>query len=172
VLVPFVLLLSAEELPILRPTDGAVLKPGELTVIARSGGLSLDGKPVKATERAKGVWSAVINPPPGEHELKLSTGQAIRFRVDAGSATSTYRVHPPAATCETCHAVKDGAWQLRSAVLETTCASCHDLKKFPVTHSHNTTTLAECQSCHDPHGSAAKFHLAIPKEVACHLCHG
>jgi predicted CXXCH cytochrome family protein len=166
----FAFLLTAEEPAILRPSDGAILKPGELTVIARQGGLLLDGKPLKTTERAPGVWTAPINPPPGEHELKSSAGQAIRFRVDAQAAT--YRAHPPAAACETCHAVKNGVWELRVAALESACASCHDLKKFPETHSHNTTTLADCQTCHNPHGSAARFHLLMPKEVACKQCHG
>ena len=164
------LVLLAEEPQILRPTDGAVVKPGELTVIARAGGLSLDGKPVASKEHAPGVWTAVVNPALGEHQLKLASGAAIRFRVSTDGAT--YRVHPPAATCEACHAVKNGAWEFRTAVLESSCSACHDLKNFAVTHSHNTTTLADCQTCHDPHGSSAKFHLKMPKQTACKQCHG
>lgn len=161
--------LAADEPQILRPAEDAVLKPGEFTVITRAAGISLDGKPVPAKQHAASVWTAIINPPPGDHELRAA-GSAIRFRVSDKGAT--YRVHPPAATCESCHTVKNGAWELRTAALESSCSACHDLKNFAVTHSHNTTTLAECQSCHDPHGSSAKFHLKLPKETACKQCHG
>lgn len=161
--------LCAEEPVILRPNNGAFLKPGEITVISRGAGLSLDGKAVAEVKRAPGVWTAAINPAPGEHQLKASTGPAIRFRV---SPDGTYRAHPPAAACETCHAVRNGAWELRTAALESACSTCHNLKNFAVGHSHNTATLADCQNCHDPHGSQAKFLLKMPKQTACKQCHG
>lgn len=160
---------------ILRPLDRTVLKPGPLAIIARGAGeLRLDGKPLATAQPAPEVVTATITPGPGLHELALGD-RKLQFFVGATKAPSgwkAYRPHPPAATCETCHAVKDGAWGFQAVPLSTNCFGCHDQKSFPVGHAHNAEVLAECQLCHDPHGSTEKFHLKMPRETACKQCHG
>jgi predicted CXXCH cytochrome family protein len=160
---------------ILRPVDGAVIKPGAFLLIARGSGkaeLHVDGKPVAAAEVGPGAWTAALQAAPGNHEAlwKTPAGEhRIHFQVNAAGS---YRPHPPAAACDSCHAVSAGAWALKGVSVESSCSVCHDLKSFATGHSHNTETLAECQMCHDPHGSAVKAHLKLPKATACKQCHG
>lgn len=160
---------------ILRPPDGAVVRQGAFLVIARGSGpseLHVDGKRIPATEVGPGAWTASVQALPGDHEAlwKTPAGEhRIRFQVNAAGS---YRLHPPAAACDSCHAVSGGAWALKGENVESSCAGCHDLKNFAAVHSHNTENLAECQMCHDPHGSAAKGHLKLPKSTACKQCHG
>ena len=158
---------------VLRPRDKSAVAAGKLSIIARSGApLLLDGKPVDAKRPGPGALAAEVHLAPGLHELSAG-GQTIRFFAGPNppAGFQAYRLHPPSgASCETCHAVRDGAWEFRGA--ETSCLGCHDLKKFPVTHTHNTEVLAECGLCHDPHGSTGKFHLKFVRETACKLCHG
>lgn len=160
---------------IIRPADGSQLPTGDFLAIAKARGeveLILDGKAAATAKPAADVWTAGLKLAEGPHELILrsSAGERkIRFRAASGAA---FRVHPPAAACASCHAVQDGAWTLKGASLEGSCASCHNLEKFAASHSHNTETLAECQMCHEPHGSDVKFHLKMPKVSACKQCHG
>ena len=164
------------EQAILRPADGAILDPGPLSIVARGKAqLRVDGKQVAAASPGPGAVAATVNPAPGLHELAFGD-RKIRFFVGASEAPAgfrAYRAHPPAAAgCETCHAVKDGAWGFRGATLAASCFGCHDAGRFPEPHSHNATVLGECQLCHDPHGSTAKFHLKMDRETACKQCHG
>ena len=160
---------------ILRPPDGAVVRQGAFLLIARGSGkaeLQIDAKPLPAVEVGPGAWTASIQASPGDHEARWITPAGehrVRFQVNAAGS---FRIHPPAASCEACHTVSDGAWALKGASVQSSCAPCHDLKNFAASHSHNTETLAECQMCHDPHGSAAKAHLKMPKATACKQCHG
>jgi predicted CXXCH cytochrome family protein len=158
---------------ILRPSDKAALPPGPLTIIARgAGSLLLDGKGVSAKALNGGMVFAEVTPRGGLHELSFA-GHKLRFFVGPGAPADfrPYRIHPPAgAACETCHVVREGAWEFRGA--GSSCFGCHDQKKFPVGHTHNAEVLSECGLCHDPHGSAEKFHLKLAKETACKQCHG
>ena len=115
-------------------------------------------------------WQKV---PAGKHTLILKDG-GVEKRVEfmGGTGLPEFRVHPPAATCDTCHAVKDGAWSFKSIVLSDSCFTCHDSGKFPTAHTHVPEILPDCQLCHQPHGSAAAKHLKMKKEVACKQCHG
>jgi predicted CXXCH cytochrome family protein len=153
---------------ILRPADGAALPPGPIVVIARgTSSLQFDGKPLSVQ-----AGSATITPSAGRHELRLGD-QKVQFFVGPAAPAEfrPYRLHPPAeAACSTCHAIRDGAWEFRGA--EASCFGCHDAKKFPVGHTHNAEVLSECGLCHDPHGSAEKFHLKLKRETACKQCHG
>jgi predicted CXXCH cytochrome family protein len=165
----------------LRPLDETIAPAGPLVVVARTAGkaeLRLDGKVVSASQPAPNVITATVNPAPGSHELALGD-QKIRFFVrTAANASSApagwgeFKTHPPAATCETCHALKDGAWSLKTDPVADTCFGCHDAKPFPAIHSHNSEVLGECQMCHSAHGSTAKAHLKMKKELACKQCHG
>ncbi|MBI3665609.1 MAG: hypothetical protein HY236_05180 [Acidobacteria bacterium] len=156
-----------------------------VSVIARGlagSKLQLDGKPVVSAAPATGVLAATISPATGLHELALVTSggsQKSQFFVRTGSAAEppdgwkAYRPHPPGATgCDTCHAVKNGSWAFRAQALSAVCFQCHDQKAFAEPHSHNERLLADCQSCHDPHGSTERFHLKLPRETACKQCHG
>ena len=158
---------------ILRPADKAVLPPGPLTVIARGAGpLRLDGRGVSVRVQNGDIVTATVTPAAGLHELSFAD-QKLRFFVGPGAPADfrPYRLHPPAtAACDTCHTVRDGVWEFRGAA--SSCFGCHDQKKFPVGHTHNAEVLSECGLCHDPHGSAEKFHLKLAKETACKQCHG
>jgi predicted CXXCH cytochrome family protein len=168
----------ADEPRILRPVDQSVVAPGPLSIVARGSAkseLRLDGKQLAATQPGPSALTAVAKLSPGLHELVLRDGgseQKIQFLVQgapgAPAAWSPFRAHPPAATCDACHAVKEGAWEFKSG----SCFACHDAKPFPSTHSHTTEVLAECQLCHSPHGSTAVKHLKMKKELACKQCHG
>jgi predicted CXXCH cytochrome family protein len=183
ILIAFLCFAQQPEGPrILRPADRSILPPAPLSVIARTAGtgeLKLDGKSVKATQPAPGVLTTTLTPSPGKHELTLVTAgseQRIQFQVGAVPAPlagwKPYRSHPPSATCDTCHTVTGGKWSIKGDVAGPNCLGCHDAKTFPLAHSHTTDVLEECQLCHDPHGSTAKFNLKMPKEVACKQCHG
>jgi len=164
---------------ILAPVDQSVVAPGTIRVIARAEGtakLLLDGKPVPASSPAAGVWLAEVKAVEGAHELSLESGQGnATVRFFAGKEHNgwpAFKTHPPGnVACDTCHALKAGAWALRRATLSPLCHTCHDLAKFVPTHTHNTGTLVDCQNCHMPHGSGAKAHLRQPREVACKQCH-
>jgi predicted CXXCH cytochrome family protein len=182
-----VALAGAQEAPgpgFLRPTNESVLAEGSLVVVAKTEGtgeLKLDGKAVEAKQPAPNVLTATVRLVAGRHTLTLSTGGTehkaevfVKAKSGGGAAPegwADFRQHPPAATCETCHAVKDGAWAFKSAVLSETCFGCHDAKAFPSPHSHTAETLAECQLCHAAHGSTVKGHLKYKRETACKLCH-
>jgi predicted CXXCH cytochrome family protein len=156
---------------VLRPANQALLPPGPLTAVARGPGpLRLDGKAVTAKSAAGAVWAG-LTLAPGAHELAIGD-HVVRFFVGPGAPAGyrPYRVHPPAETaCETCHAVRDGIWEFQGAA--TSCFTCHDRQKFPAGHTHNPEVLGECGLCHDPHGSAEKFHLKLPRDTACKQCH-
>ena len=162
----------------LRPLDQTVVPAGPLSIVARTAGnteLRVDGKAVAALQPAPNVLTATLNPTPGRHVLAIGD-QTIHFFVGAAAGApqgwGEFKAHPPAATCETCHAVKDGAWAFKSEILADTCFGCHNAKQFPTIHTHNSEILAECQMCHNPHGSAVKAHLKMKKDLACKQCHG
>lgn len=165
----------------LRPLDQTVLPAGPITVVARTAGkaeLRLDGKPIAASQPAANVLTATVNPAPGRHELAFDDQKIQFFARTAANAAgapqgwSEFKTHPPAASCDTCHAIKEGAWTFKNDVLGDTCFGCHNAKQFPGVHSHTSETLAECQMCHLAHGSTVKGHLKMKKELACKQCHG
>ncbi len=168
---------------ILRPVNESVVKPGALSVVARVEGpsrLLLDGKAVAFQSPAPGVLTAKVNLNAGPHELSLEgKSDSVKTRIFAASPSSPapagwaeFRVHPPTAACDACHSVKDGAWAAKGASTAESCSACHNLQKFPQTHTHAVSVLEECQLCHEPHGSKALRHLRFPKETACKQCHG
>jgi len=150
-----------------------VVPPGPLTIVARGPGeLKLDGKAVAATSPGPGALTAAVTAGPGAHELVLGDHK-VRFFVGSGAPAGfrAFRVHPPGeAACGSCHAVRDGFWEFKGAA--SSCFGCHDLKKFPVGHTHNSEVLAECGLCHHTHGSGEKFHMKLERETACKQCHG
>lgn len=181
------LCLAQEQAPgpgFLRPLDQSVLRPGPVAVVARSQGeakLLLDGQPVPFSAPAINAVSATLQAPAGRHELTLVTGGAehkIQFFVagtpgEAPAGWKVFRPHPPAAGCDTCHAVKEGRWAFKAAMVSESCLGCHtDTDKFAKVHSHAPKVLEECQLCHQAHGSTVQFHLKYAKDTACKLCHG
>ena len=178
-----VLCMAQEPAPnrILRPVEGAVFPSGKIEAIAKlvtKGELRLDGKPLAAQQKAPGVITHMLDAPEGPHVLELlfdKGSDKIRFFIGTAptnAAWKAFRLHPPAATCETCHAIKDNVWDFKNDKLETACAGCHNLKAFATNHQHNTTQLADCAMCHNPHGSTTQFHMKYPRAVACKQCHG
>lgn len=177
---------QASETPgIMRPTDHSVLETGEVQIIARSGAeVLLDGQPVSITKSSLlpgGVLSLRL--PAGRHELlwrSLTTQQRVQFFVAAPDNASgapagwkVYRAHPPLAECQTCHAVTGKKTEaFTKPQLSETCFTCHDQKAFVGAHAHNDEVLADCLLCHNPHGSSEKFHLKMPRDLACKQCHG
>jgi predicted CXXCH cytochrome family protein len=173
-------LCCAQEITIFRPADQTVVPPGALSVAARVAGkaeLMLDRKPVPAAQPAPNALMASLKIAPGRHELTVSSGgveRKIAFFAGPGAPADwkPFRPHPPAASCDTCHAVRGGSWAFKNEVLADTCFACHEAKQFPAIHSHTPEVLAECQLCHSPHGSTEARHLKFKKEVACKQCHG
>lgn len=162
----------------LSPLTQAVVAPGQLRVVAKGAGkgqLFLNGKPVETASPVAGVFSAELKLAAGRHELLLKSedgeAKAVVFAGSEHQGWNVFRQHPPVATCDTCHAVKNGEWATKRASLAPLCFACHERGRFPVTHTHNTDTLADCQNCHLPHGSQAKAHLKMAKETACKQCH-
>ncbi|MFN0172056.1 MAG: cytochrome c3 family protein [Bryobacteraceae bacterium] len=165
-----------------RPLDHTVIKAGTLDMVARASPaaqFTLDGKPLAATSPGPGAWTARVPMSPGKHEMTLKDGavnQVVSFFVpgegDAPAEWAAFRLHPPAATCETCHAVKQGSWAFKHDVLSESCLVCHDAKQFPVNHQHTPDVLVDCQMCHQPHGASAAKLLKLRKELACKQCHG
>ncbi len=163
----------AEEGPrVLRPADRTAVPAGALTVIARGPGpLKLDGQAVPVQTFAGNALRASLVLRAGVHELSIGD-HAVRFFAGSGAPPDfrPYRLHPPGETdCAACHAVREGFWEFRGA--SSSCFGCHDLKKFPAGHTHNSEVLSECGLCHDPHGSAEKLHLKLSREAACKQCH-
>jgi predicted CXXCH cytochrome family protein len=171
---------EANKPEIFRPADESILQSGTVQVVARVSGqdkLLVDGKPVPVKQPAPTALVADLELTAGMHELALESGPKVRVFVPGGSAKAPdgwqpFRPHPPAAQCDTCHSVTDGAWAMKNAVTAESCATCHDLKSFPKSHTHTVEVLEECQLCHQPHGSKASFHLKFDKETACKQCHG
>lgn len=162
------------------PSHESIVTPGPLRIIGRGAGkaaLTLDGKPVPTVSPAPGVILAEIKIPEGPHELVLTAEDGeSRVSFYAGKEHKDwkmFRPHPPGnVACDTCHAVKNGAWAMKRATLSPLCHTCHNLEQFTKIHTpHNTGTLVDCQNCHFPHGSAAKTHLRMEKAVACKQCH-
>lgn len=162
---------------ILRPSDRSVLQSGALQIIARTGEIWLDGKPIRQPQDRGGRQALSVSAPAGKHELlwKHAGGfQKIEFFVASGPTETppgwkVYKEHPPQAECAACHA---GEKDFRKSSIAETCFSCHEQKAFPAAHSHNSEVLAECVLCHDPHGSAERFHLRMTRETTCKQCHG
>ncbi len=158
---------------ILRPMDHSIVEAGPLTVIARTTGeLRLDGQLLNTAEPAPGIRTATATLTPGRHQVQSGDHKADIFAgPGAPAGFRPYRLHPPGgAACDTCHVLRQGAWEFKGA--STSCLGCHDQKKFPAGHTHNSEVLAECGLCHDAHGSTEKLHLKVSREVACKLCHG
>lgn len=177
----FLTAVAAAQAPpeIFAPANHSVVAPGLLKIIAKSPGntqVTVDGAAVAVTTAAPGAVRAEIKLTPGAHEIvaRNDSGET-RVEIFAGKTHGEWKAfkqHPPVATCETCHAVKQGAWALKRASLAPVCASCHPQNRFAIIHTHNTDLLAECQGCHMPHGSTSAKLLKVPKETACKQCHG
>ncbi len=174
------LILSGQEAPVvLSPTDQSTVPPGSLRIVLKSAGKTevlVDGKAQAGVSPAPGVVYVEQALAAGAHEIvaRNEAGET-KVRVFAGKQHGdwpAFKLHPPVATCETCHAVKQGAWALRRASPAPICASCHPQARFPLIHTHNTDLLADCQNCHSPHGATAAKLLKVPKEIACKQCHG
>lgn len=172
--------LHAQDPPLLlAPADQSVIPPGAFRIVAKSAGkveLLVDGKSQPVRTPAPGVVQVELKLAPGAHEIvaRNESGET-KVQVFAGKQHNdwpAFKPHPPVAACETCHAVKQGAWALRRASLAPICASCHPQSRFPLIHTHGTDLLGECQNCHMPHGSTAAKLLKVPKETACKQCHG
>ncbi len=171
--------LAQDPTALFTPVDQSVVSEGKLRVAGRAAGkaeLLLDGKATPHTSPGPGAVMADLTLTPGAHELVLrGEGGEAKARFFVGKEHGDwklFRPHAPvAAGCDTCHAVKNDTWALKRASLSPLCHTCHEKEKFPVVHTHNTDTLADCQNCHMPHGSAAKGHLVKPKEALCKQCH-
>jgi predicted CXXCH cytochrome family protein len=159
------------------PPDSAFIEgPVPVIAAASQAKLILDGEPVPAAVPAPGVVFAQLKPKPGLHELALETPQGRKvLRIHVGPAPPPgfplFRPHPATASCDNCHALKDGEWSWKRASLVSICFDCHSRETFPKSHTHVPAVLADCQICHNPHGSTAPAHLTLSKEKACKQCH-
>ena len=164
----------AEAPVIVTPPPDVTAKPGSFRIIARVTGkaaLTVDGKPAAAAAPAAGVIFGEVKLDAGAHTIAVRDegGETkLTLKVDTGG---TYKAHPPGASCDSCHAVKESAWAMKRASLAPLCFQCHEREKFAPVHTHNTDILAECQTCHRPHGSAVKGHLKLEREKDCKQCH-
>jgi len=168
---------AAEEGPeIFSPPPNAAFPVGGVRLVARApGGMKplLDGKPVNTESPHPGVLRAELKAGNGVHELALGQ-RKVRFFVgpDAPAEFKPFRDHPPMrAACDTCHAVRNGAWRFQRVSLTGVCSQCHSKETFAVKHTHEMGIVPDCQMCHAPHGSTEIASLKLPKEKACRLCH-
>ncbi len=169
------LLFAQDEPNLLSPPNGASFASGPVRVIARAEGkpeITVDGKPIALESPVDGVATANLKLEPGAHVVGFGKESAKVF-VGEGAPTEfkPFRFHPAMASCTSCHAVKNGVWAFQRPSLVTTCGQCHAKEKFPAKHTHEMGILADCQICHDPHGSTAAGHLRKQKDVACKQCH-
>ena len=163
----------AEEAAILRPIHDTWVSSGPVSIVAKgSGELRLDGKVVKSERPAAGVVTATVTPSAGSHELSLGSAKITFWYGSGKPALPEFKTHPPAGSCDACHAVKEGAWEIKGGSAGDNCLACHDRAAFIKLHQHNPDVLQDCQVCHFPHGSAVKSHLKMKKEIACKQCHG
>lgn len=168
-------LLAQDDSPdlILAPPPDSAFSPGPVRLIARTGGQNepkLDGQPIKVESPHAGVVTAELQPSPGPHEITLGT-QKIRFVVGKADGFTAFRPHPPANTCNACHAVRNGRWRFIRASLSNVCSQCHSKETFAAKHTHQMDLLPDCQMCHNPHGSTAPAHMKLSRENACKQCH-
>lgn len=159
------------------PPDSAFTEgPVHFIAAASQAKLLLDGQPAPASVPAPGVLFAELTPKPGLHELALETSEGRKaLRIYVGPAPppgfAVFRPHPATASCNNCHAVKDGEWSWKRASLVSICFDCHNRETFPKSHTHVPSVLADCQICHNPHGSTVPAHLTLSKDKACKQCH-
>jgi predicted CXXCH cytochrome family protein len=167
---------APEEAILAPPPNSAHQAGGLVRFIGRgSGPVKLDGVPVTTKTLHEGVQTAELKPAkPGIHLLEFE-GQTLRF-LTADEATpgfAAFSPHPPAAQCETCHAVRNGRWRFQRVSLASVCSNCHAREAFQAKHTHEMTVLTDCQLCHNPHGSttARPAHLKLDRDKACRQCH-
>jgi predicted CXXCH cytochrome family protein len=168
--------LSEDTVEIFSPVEGAAYASGVVRLVALAGAdakPAVDGKPVEAKSPHAGVLQAELRLAAGVHELTLGD-KKVRFSagVPAGGEFKPFRDHPPMqAGCDSCHAVRNGAWRFQRASLASVCGQCHEKEKFVAKHTHDMGILTDCQMCHAPHGSTAVAHLKLGREKACAQCH-
>lgn len=164
-----------EEGKIVRPGDGSVLPPGEISIVARApeGKLELDGRAIPSEEPFPGVFNAKTKPTQGAHTLALiwpGGRKEIRFHVgdNPPAEFKPFRRHPPqAVACTDCHGLSSrGRFRFTGD-----CFGCHQQDTFPSAHQHTPSVLEQCGMCHNAHGSTAKAHLTLSRDQACKLCH-
>jgi predicted CXXCH cytochrome family protein len=169
----------------LRPFPESVVDSGPLAVIAKGKAgatLLLDGRAIGANSPGPGALAVTVTVTPGRHELTVrdETGTTtiaifVRGPKDAGpEGWKNFQAHPPPAlkaTCQTCHAVKDGQWTFAGESLAANCFACHQREKFSTVHTHEPPVLRDCQMCHLPHGSTEARHLKMPPKASCEQCH-
>ncbi len=161
---------------IMRPTDGAVLPLGEVSIVATApaGKLELDGQAIEAEEPFPNVFHATLTPSEGEHRLALvwdGGRKEVRFFVGekAPAAFKPFQHHPPvpAVECTQCHGLsRRGRFRFKGG-----CFDCHEKETFVSVHAHPIHDFVECGQCHNAHGSTAAKHLMLPREIMCKLCH-
>ena len=166
---------AQDEPSILAPPNNAVFEKGPVRFIARvenGAQVRLDGKPVAGESPVPGMVTIEMKLEPGPHEVAIGK-ETVRFFVGPGAPAGfkPFKFHPPMADCNTCHAVKNGEWAFQKASLVTLCSQCHDKEKFPAKHTHVMGVLADCQICHNPHGSTEVGHMKRAKDLACKQCH-
>jgi predicted CXXCH cytochrome family protein len=161
---------------IMSPTDKSAFSSGPVRIIATApdGRLELDSKPVAPESPFPNVVTAKVTPGPGQHVLALiwpGGRREVTFSVgpDTPAGFQPFRPHPPGGetACTQCH----GLSQRGRFVFKGGCFDCHARDPFPKIHSHTAEILSECGLCHNAHGSAAKAHLTLSKELACRQCH-
>ncbi len=166
---------AGKEGKIVRPSDGAILPGGQISIAARGPGarLELDGKILPAHEPFPNVFHAQVTPAPGEHSLALvwdGGRQQIRFFVGDGAPEGfdLFRLHPPLAVdCQTCHTLsRRGRFRSKGS-----CFRCHNKTTFVDSHQHAPHVLRDCGLCHNAHGSTVADHLIVSRDTACKLCH-
>jgi predicted CXXCH cytochrome family protein len=156
---------------IMRPTEGAVLAPGDVDIIATApaGRLELDGKSIAAQQPFPNVWHAITKAAPGAHTLTLLWDGGRKDLHFSIGGNPTFHTHPPVAgvQCTQCHEVnKRGRFRFKGG-----CFDCHQQTSFTKIHTHDASRLEQCGLCHNAHGSSVKAHLLYPKETACKICH-
>ena len=157
------------------PPDSAHPATAPVLFICRgAGALKVDGVTTATQSPHENVHTLELTGlTPGLHTLEFG-GQTLRFSVGPTAENFTaFKTHPPAAQCETCHAVRLGRWRFQRVSLASVCSQCHARETFQAKHTHEMQVLTDCQLCHNPHGSTAAqpAHLKLTPKAACNQCH-
>jgi len=79
------------------------------------------------------------------------------------------------ASCHSIHAAKSDKWQLKYAVVDQLCSTCHiEVKSAIQRTSHHPIRegLMSCNDCHNPHGTLTpKMIMANSVNEQCYTCH-
>lgn len=169
---------SAGELKILAPPDGALLASSTVTLIGSGSAgeleVTLNGRKVAGIKQSGRAFTGPLELVEGTNELVIKSGAESRHTTFEYRAKKTggaaYRYHDPVqdGECKTCH--PQGVGRTSPVTEARLCNACHD-PKTGYKRLHGPLGAGQCSICHDPHGSAFPSFLVMGVRALCVQCH-